>query len=142
MALMSASGSGLGARSPRARGVPCERGASRGNLRVRDGSARPSGPERRRPILTRRRPAMRRRAHPLARARALAGALALSLAIAPDCRAQEREPAAPPPSPGPPASSPLPAAEVIPPRLLGEAIVDYPTGAGGSADVVLELVIT
>jgi TonB-dependent receptor-like protein/TonB-like protein len=32
-------------------------------------------------------------------------------------------------------------APVIPPRLLSEAVVDYPEGASGSADVVLQLVI-
>ena len=60
------------------------------------------------------------------------------------------EPTAPdPPAPDPttsdptaPPTAPPAAADVItPPRLLSEAIVDYPLGASGAAEVVLELVV-
>lgn len=50
-------------------------------------------------------------------------------------------PAAGQPAPAPPALE-VPAREAVtPPRLLGDAIVEYPDGAAGSAEVVLELLI-
>jgi hypothetical protein len=42
----------------------------------------------------------------------------------------------------PPQAPPAPAVEAItPPRLLGEAVVEYPDGASGAAQVVLELLV-
>jgi TonB family protein len=57
------------------------------------------------------------------------------------------EPEAPQSTPGasaatPPGPTPAPAAEIVPPRLVGEAIVEYPDGASGSTEVVLELLIS
>src|SRR5690606_1385166 len=41
-----------------------------------------------------------------------------------------------------PPTAPAPTTEIVPPRLLGDAIVEYPAGVSGTADVVLELLIS
>jgi TonB family protein len=65
---------------------------------------------------------------------ALAIGLETSIALPLEAHAQEPEGTPPPATPAP--------AEIIPPRLLGEAIVEYPDGASGEAEVVLELLIS
>jgi outer membrane receptor protein involved in Fe transport len=65
---------------------------------------------------------------------ALAIGIEISIALPLEAHAQEPEATSPPPAPAP--------AEIIPPRLLGEAIVEYPDGASGEAEVVLELLIS
>ena len=66
----------------------------------------------------------------------LAGAVvALALPVA-----AQAPPATTASAPG--ASSASSAPEITPPRLLGEAIVEYPEGVAGTADVVLELLIS
>ncbi|HTV23305.1 MAG TPA: TonB-dependent receptor plug domain-containing protein, partial [Polyangiaceae bacterium] len=46
------------------------------------------------------------------------------------------------PAPVESTAPPAPALEIAPPRLIGEAVVEYPDGASGTADVVLELLIS
>lgn len=77
------------------------------------------------------------------RGRGLArSALALGLALsALPLVVRAQEPVNPAPSEA--ATAPAAAAlEIIPPRLLGEAIVEYPAGASGEAEIVLELLIS
>src|SRR5688572_30629853 len=77
--------------------------------------------------------------------RALAIGLAALSALPPVVRAQEpetAEPAGAAPAGAPPAAVAPAATDIIPPRLLGEAIVDYPQAASGEAEVVLELLIS
>lgn len=88
-----------------------------------------------------------RRCAELARSACAIGLAALN-ALPPAARAQQPEtqqPATQQPAtqqPQAPASTPAAAPEIIPPRLLGEAIVEYPDAASGEAEVVLELLIS
>jgi TonB family protein len=63
----------------------------------------------------------------------------------PDASGAPPAPALAPPAPDAPAASQQGTVAqpevVVPPRLIGEAIVEYPEGASGASDVVLELVI-